>query len=400
MRDRMHSQQRHAATCAPTHERARSRRPRAQARRCVAREPRRAGRACSPRTVARYLLTVPPQVTRELRRWRAGARRDPRPDASRATRCGALRKRGNIEGAALFAMLAPGRWRRQSRPRARRLPDRLQLPRRSLRAAERGPTSPTPTSCTRRCSSRCIPTRRARRLLRAQPAARRRRLPRTRSSTRAAPRSPTLPSLRRASRRRCVRGGRADRRLPERSTSPSRRAATTALERWARERHARGQRAAPGGRPRRRPAAPLAVHALIAAAADPAPDAAEARAIDGAYFPWVGALHSLLDSLVDREEDARARAAQPARLLRAPRRTPRSARRARRRAPQRDRAPARSAPAHRVILTAMCSYYLSAPQCHTRRGARDRAARSRDALGRAAARRDRGVPRAAAPSAP
>ncbi len=49
----------------------------------------------------------------------------------------------------------------------------------------------------------------------------------------------------------------------------------------------------------------LGVLALIAAAAQPAIDPREIAAIEAAYFPWIGACHSLLDSLVDREEDAR-----------------------------------------------------------------------------------------------
>lgn len=48
----------------------------------------------------------------------------------------------------------------------------------------------------------------------------------------------------------------------------------------------------------------LAVHAIIAAAASPTSSRADAAAIDGAYFPAIGALHSLLDSLVDLDEDA------------------------------------------------------------------------------------------------
>jgi tetraprenyl-beta-curcumene synthase len=48
----------------------------------------------------------------------------------------------------------------------------------------------------------------------------------------------------------------------------------------------------------------LAVHALIAAAARPDLDEQEAAALEDAYFPAIGALHSLLDSLVDRAEDA------------------------------------------------------------------------------------------------
>jgi tetraprenyl-beta-curcumene synthase len=48
----------------------------------------------------------------------------------------------------------------------------------------------------------------------------------------------------------------------------------------------------------------LGLFALIAAAARPALQPAEAVAIERAYWPWVGALHSLLDSLVDKPEDA------------------------------------------------------------------------------------------------
>jgi tetraprenyl-beta-curcumene synthase len=47
----------------------------------------------------------------------------------------------------------------------------------------------------------------------------------------------------------------------------------------------------------------LDLFALIAAAADPALDPGVARTVGTAYFPWVGALHSLLDSLADRVED-------------------------------------------------------------------------------------------------
>ncbi|HEX4466953.1 MAG TPA: DUF2600 family protein [Solirubrobacteraceae bacterium] len=47
----------------------------------------------------------------------------------------------------------------------------------------------------------------------------------------------------------------------------------------------------------------LGVFALMAAAARPALLADEALAIERAYWPWIGALHSLLDSLVDLEQD-------------------------------------------------------------------------------------------------
>ncbi len=48
----------------------------------------------------------------------------------------------------------------------------------------------------------------------------------------------------------------------------------------------------------------LGLFALIAAAGQPRLSEAEADAIEAAYWPWVGALHSLLDSLVDAPEDA------------------------------------------------------------------------------------------------
>jgi tetraprenyl-beta-curcumene synthase len=50
-------------------------------------------------------------------------------------------------------------------------------------------------------------------------------------------------------------------------------------------------------------ASTLGVFALIAAAANPDLESDAADAIEQTYFPWTGALTSLLDSLADREED-------------------------------------------------------------------------------------------------
>jgi tetraprenyl-beta-curcumene synthase len=47
----------------------------------------------------------------------------------------------------------------------------------------------------------------------------------------------------------------------------------------------------------------VAIHALIAAGADPRTDAEEAELIEAAYFPPIGALTVLLDDLIDLEED-------------------------------------------------------------------------------------------------
>lgn len=50
----------------------------------------------------------------------------------------------------------------------------------------------------------------------------------------------------------------------------------------------------------------LGVFVLIAVAAERSVCAEDAIAIEGAYFPWIGSLHTLLDSLVDRREDVAA----------------------------------------------------------------------------------------------
>lgn len=50
----------------------------------------------------------------------------------------------------------------------------------------------------------------------------------------------------------------------------------------------------------------LAVHALFAAAATPGITRSETALIDAAYFPWACALSTLLDSVIDRAEDAAA----------------------------------------------------------------------------------------------
>jgi tetraprenyl-beta-curcumene synthase len=111
----------------------------------------------------------------------------------------------------------------------------------------------------------------------------------------------------------------------------------------------------------------LAVHALIAAASDPHLGSLDAREIDRAYFPWLGALHSLLDSLVDRAEDHGNRQRSLLDYYHSPADAAINlsslATRARG-AGQRVPNPS----SHRVIATAMCSYYLSAPECNTHEG--------------------------------
>lgn len=49
----------------------------------------------------------------------------------------------------------------------------------------------------------------------------------------------------------------------------------------------------------------LGIFVLLAVAADSSATPREIRAIEDAYFPWIGALHSLLDNLIDIQEDRR-----------------------------------------------------------------------------------------------
>jgi tetraprenyl-beta-curcumene synthase len=132
------------------------------------------------------------------------------------------------------------------------------------------------------------------------------------------------------------------------------------IEHWGREQTPPGEdlrwweTAASGG-------SSLGVHVMIAAAAEPGIDQAHVDALERAYFPWIGALHSMLDHLIDIEEDARgsqnnliaqydspAEAAQRMALL---------AERALECA--RDLEPLYR---HELIVAAMASFYLSAPE--------------------------------------
>ena len=105
----------------------------------------------------------------------------------------------------------------------------------------------------------------------------------------------------------------------------------------------------------------LSVHALLAAAASPELTAQDVEAIDAAYFPCIGALHSLLDSLVDEQEDA---ATGQLRLLDCyPSR--RQATVGLQQLAARASAAARELPGgadHSLLVTAMACSYLAAPE--------------------------------------
>jgi tetraprenyl-beta-curcumene synthase len=135
-----------------------------------------------------------------------------------------------------------------------------------------------------------------------------------------------------------------------------------ALERWARTNTPRGsglrwwETAASAG-------SSLGVYALIAAAARPRVEEAEIATIERAYYPWIGALHSLLDNLIDTEEDyatgQRSLVGCYASTLDAATRMGLLA--------ERSLACAQALPerSHALVLAAMASFYLSTPEARS-----------------------------------
>ncbi len=324
-------------------------------------------------TVARYLTTVMPTVSRELAHWRKRAQRIPDP-ALRALASQAISKRGNMEGAALFAVLAP---RRRRRATVRALVA-FQTAYNYLDILAEQPSAVA--SANARQLHQAL-------LLALDPAASQadyyahhshsddggflQELVHVCRSALIA-----LPSHHAVA---CAAQAAVARIVAFQSLNLTRdQGGHDALQRWARAENPTSsglhwwQTAAAGG-------SSLAVHALIATAATPAVTHAQLGAIQEAYFPWICALHSLLDSLIDVQEDERAgqrnllsyhpsrqQAAFAMKLL------ARRARDAATRLPE--------ASAHEVILAAMAAYYLSSPEAATA-DARACATAVADALG-------------------
>jgi tetraprenyl-beta-curcumene synthase len=305
-------------------------------------------------TVLRYLTTVLPGVTRELRHWQSEAGLIPDP-ALRASALEALGKRGNMEGAALFAVLAPRSHRRQSvralvafqtaynyldtlaeQPSADPIANGAQLHQALLTALDPPAEHPDYYAF--------HPRRRDGGFLTALVEACRGAFATLPSHTTIAPaawdaaaRIVAFQSLNLTEQQ----GGHAELERWARLQTPSR----SGLDWW--------QTAGAGG-------SSLAVHALVAAAANPSVDLAEVAAIERAYFPWICSLHSLLDSLVDAAEDRRA----GQRNLLSYHGSPGRAAFAMKMLALRCAGAVSSLPdalTHQVILTAMASYYLSSP---------------------------------------
>jgi tetraprenyl-beta-curcumene synthase len=141
------------------------------------------------------------------------------------------------------------------------------------------------------------------------------------------------------------------------------------LERWGRAHTPPGEdlrwweTAAAGG-------SSLGVFALLALAAEPGLERSTTAsreaiaAVEDAYFPWVGALHSLLDNLVDVAEDRATGQHSLIGLYSSPLQAAARIGRLAERSLQATRS-LPEARAHTLVLAAMASFYLSTPEAAT-----------------------------------
>jgi tetraprenyl-beta-curcumene synthase len=310
-------------------------------------------------TVARYLLLVLPQARGEMRRWENAALRIP-DTGLRWVAEQALAKRGNIEGAALLATLAPA----SHRSATVRALVAFQSAYNYLDAlSELG--SPDPRANANQLHQALLvaldPTQREHDYYLHNPRSEdggylSGMLDACRHAVLALPSYRTVADQARLAAKRIVDFQTLNRARGE--------GGHAALESWAGQIDSGGltwwEAAAGAG-------SSLAVHALIASAADRHLEPVDAAEIYSAYSYRVGALHSLLDSLVDRgEDDQQGRQSllehysNPAHMQVGLHSLATGSRKATRHLDHAD--------THRVILTAMCSYYLSAPECETPEG--------------------------------
>ncbi|HZL47762.1 MAG TPA: DUF2600 family protein [Solirubrobacteraceae bacterium] len=252
----------------------------------------------------RYWLSVFPYVHREARHWRRRAAEIPDPTLRRLALETQQAERGNLDGAAAFAVLVPRAQRScvvralvafqaiydyvdtlAEQPNADPIANGHQLHRALLIALDVNSRHPAYYSLHRGCEDAGY----LRDLVDA-----------CRTAFGALPSYASLvaPALRAAKRIVAYQSLNHDG-----SERPG--GSQHALARWGAtqtppEIDMRWWEAAGGG------ASSLAVFALISAAAQPAIPAGDAVAMEAAYFPWVGALHVLLDSLIDRPQDVQA----------------------------------------------------------------------------------------------
>ena len=107
----------------------------------------------------------------------------------------------------------------------------------------------------------------------------------------------------------------------------------------------------------------LGIFVLLAVAADPSATSREVEVIEDAYFPWIGALHSLLDHLVDIDEDAREGQRNFMTQYASPREAAARLRMLTKESIHRISLLPNALP-HQLVLAGMVSFYLSAHEAH------------------------------------
>ncbi|MHB1860890.1 MAG: DUF2600 family protein [Solirubrobacteraceae bacterium] len=308
-----------------------------------------AGAAAFARAAPAYWLSVYPQVRRELHRQRCEAAVIADPELRHVALAALRDKRENVDGAAAFAAFVPARSRTAvltAQVAFQALYDYLDV------LTERPHPHPVArsralhTALAAAIEPAGATTRRGDDLYVADAVAR------CRLALRQLPSYPAVaPAARRLAQRIVAfqSFNVADRPGPQRE-----------LAGWARAQTPAGSRlrwwetAASAG-------SSLGLFALVALAARPHATATQAEAIEHVYFPWIGALHSLLDSLVDAEEDAAAGQRNLLCHYRDERET--AQRLALLTRESRRRASALPQPGvHLAILAAMASLYLVEPQ--------------------------------------
>lgn len=307
----------------------------------------------------RYWLSVFPRVSAELRHWRRRALAIPDPKL-RALALEAQVKRGNMEGAAAFAAFVPHRHRLE----AARAAVAFQSAYNYLDILVEQP-SPDPVSNGQRLHSALLAALDPQRppcdyyefhersedggYLEEM-------IERCRAATAQLPSYEVVaPAARRT----------AERIVSFQSFNTGQAQGDyAALEAWARSLVPESdglhwwETAASGG-------SSLVAYVTIAMAAEPHLSPERVAAVERAYFPWIGALHSLLDNLVDADED---RWTGQQSLVAYYDSWPEMAERMEWLARKSLRC-ARELPNgqhHEMIVTAMCCFYLSAPEARTR----------------------------------
>jgi tetraprenyl-beta-curcumene synthase len=300
----------------------------------------------------RYWIAIFPRTCVELRRWRSRAERIPDP-ALRREALDALAKRGNIEGAAAFAVMVPWSTRRRV---VRALVSFQALYNYADMLAEQSSGDPVLNGrCLHESLLVALDPRAAHRNYYAHNAHggdggyMQEMVQACRSSLGG------LPSYAAVAAPACRSAARI---VGFQSLSLGERAG---LERWARTLTA-GESGLEWWEAAAAAGSSLEVHALIAAAGAMSLGPHDVAAIEDAYSPWAGALHSLLDSLVDEAEDAATGQLSLVGCYR-------SEREAATRIcwlAHRTRHAARALPGgrrHAVLLAAMACYYLSEADC-------------------------------------